>query len=143
MNLTVNLYLILELIPVLIGLLCMILAFLPDRRLSGLKQPVFTDGEVVSYVTQKIYRHHSEIEMFAPVVKYSVEHQERTAVSQHFVPEWQYPWKRGDKIRICYSKTNPAQFRICQDSKAQWRRMALCTFGIGTIFAEIVLLLQY
>ncbi|MDE5769706.1 MAG: DUF3592 domain-containing protein [Oscillospiraceae bacterium] len=140
MNFNINF--ILELIPVLIGLLCVILAFLPERH-PGMKQLVFTDGEVISRVTQKIYRHHSEIEMFAPVVKYDTEHGERIVTSQHFVPEWQYPWKRGDKIRICYSKINPDRFRICQDSKTQWRRMMLCTFGIGTILAEIVLLLQY
>lgn len=136
-----NLVLILELFPFLVGLSCVILAFVP--RHSGLKQPVFTDGEVVSHVTQKIYRNHSETEMFAPVVKYNTEQGEHTAVSQHFVPEWQYAWKRGDQIRICYSRVSPDQFRICQDGKAQWRRIVLCTIGIGTILAEIMLLLQY
>lgn len=140
--LNLNLYVVLELIPVLVGLLCVVIAFLPERH-AGLREPVFTDGEVISRVTQKIYRNHSEVEMFAPVVRYTSESGELTATSQHFVPEWQYPWKRGDQIRICYSRSHPEQFRICQDSKTQWRRIALCTFGIGTILAEIVLLLQY
>lgn len=137
-----SLVFVLKLLPVLIAGVCIVFACLPERYRT-ISQPVITDGEVVSQVTQRIYRHHNEIQTIAPVVRYMTAQGERTATSRQFVPEWQYRWKQGDSIRICYSKLQPDVFQICQDSKTEWRKFILLTIGIGTLIAYTVLGVQY
>ena len=134
--------LVLKLLPILIAGICILLSCLPEWH-KNIKKPVITDGEIISQVTQRIYRNRSEIETTAPVVRYMTEQGEQIATSQQFFPEWQYSWKQGDKIRICYSKLQPNVFQICQDSKTQWRKIILLTIGIGSLIAYAVLWIKY
>ncbi|MDE6004206.1 MAG: hypothetical protein K2G88_02335 [Oscillospiraceae bacterium] len=137
-----NLILILKLLPVLIAGICILLACLP-KRYKNIAKPVITEAEIISQVTQKIYHNHSEIETIAPVVRYMTEQGEQVATSRQFFPEWQYYWKQGDKIKICYSKLQPSIFQICQDSKTQCKKLILLTIGIGILLAYAVLWVQY
>lgn len=134
--------LILKLLPILVAGICILLACLPKQH-RNIKQPVIIEGEIISQVTQKIYRNHSEIETIAPVVRYMTEQGEQIATSRQFFPEWQYDWKQGDNIRICYSKLQPDIFQICQDSKSEWKKLILLTIGIGTLIAYAVLWVEY
>ncbi|MDE7094478.1 MAG: hypothetical protein K2O52_06175, partial [Oscillospiraceae bacterium] len=86
--------LILKLLPILIAGICILLACLPEQH-RNIKKPVITEGEIISQVTQRIYRNHSEIETIAPVVRYMTEQGEQIATSRQFFPEWQYYWKQG------------------------------------------------
>ena len=131
-----------RILPVLIGMLCIVTALLPERY-REIRNPVITEGEVISIVTQRIYRNHSEIHALAPMVRYQTEHGEIKAASRQFVPDWQFVYKTGDKVRICYEKSQPDKFRICHDNAWQFRRTLCLTVGIGILTAYAVLQIQY
>lgn len=131
----------LEGLPVLIGLVCIVLAFVPVRR-GRIPHPCYTEGIIAGRRSQRMYRHHNEAELFAPVVRYSTPQGEITAVSRTYLPEWQYGFRTGDTVKICYHAQQPDVFIICSDSSG-WRRGVLLTIGLGTILAYGVLWLQY
>lgn len=133
--------LLLELLPVLIALACIAAAFVPVRR-SRISHPCYTKGIVVAHRTQRMYKHRSETEAFAPVVRYNTPKGEITAASRVYVPEWQYRHKIGDQVQICYHAQQPDIFQICRDG-GEWRRGVLLTLGIGTLLAYGVLWIQY
>lgn len=128
-------------IPVLIGIGCIIAAFIPVRK-GRISHPVYTIGTVVGKRTQTVWRNRSETQTFAPVVRYETPGGEITAASRNYLPEWQYERRTGDRVRICYDRTQPDLFCLCDESST-WRRTALLTFGIGVIAAYAVLWLQY
>ncbi len=131
---------LLRLLPVLIGLLCIIAAFVPGRR-NRVAHPCDTWGIVVGCRTQPVYQHRGEAQAFAPVVRYTTDKGEITAVSRHYVPEWQYGYRTGDRVKIRYDTQQPDVFCIC--GSGRWRRGMLMTVGIGTILAYGVLWVQY
>lgn len=130
-----------ELLPVMIGLVCIAAAFFPVRS-GKVAHPCYTEGTVVAYRSQRMYRHHSETEALAPVVRYTTPDGEITAVSRHYVPEWQYRHQSGDRVKVCYNAQQPDVFRICGDG-GEWRKGVLLTVGIGTLLSYGVLWIQY
>ena len=134
--------LILKLFPVLIGVIGIIIAWIPERD-KRVKTPVLAEGEIIGHVTQKMFRKHSEIISYAPVVRYETEQGEVTATAGVFVPEWQYRYRAGDKITICYEKTNPQIFGIRKGSRFEIRKLVCMTVGIGILTAYAVLWIQY
>lgn len=131
----------LYLLPVLAALLCIVLAFFPVRH-ENVHHPGYADGVIIGCRTQTVTSHRTETKAFAPVVQYTVQDREITAAARDYVPEWQYAYRVGDKVRICYSTQQPDLFRICRKSGA-WRRGILLTAGIGTLLAYGVLMVQY
>lgn len=127
--------LFLKLLPVMVSLLCIMLAFLPER--SGIARPAYAEGVVISSVVQRIWRHHSEIQALAPVVTFTGGGREISAAAKRFVPEWQYTFHTGDKVRICYDREYPERFRVCGGNS--FRRAVLLTLGIGTLAAYGIL----
>lgn len=133
--------LFLEILPVLIGLVCIVLAFVPVRR-GRVSHPCYTEGTITGHRSQRVYRHNNEAELFAPVVRFTTPKGEITAASRTYVPEWQFGYRTGDKVKICYNAQQPDLFIICSENNA-WRRGVLLTIGLGTILAYGVLWLQY
>ena len=128
-------------LPVLIGVCCIGAAFIPVRK-GRIAHPVYTVGTVVGSRRQTVWRNRSETESLAPVVRFETASGEITAVSRYYLPEWQYRRKTGDKVKICYDRTQPDVFCLCDESST-WHRTALLTFGIGTLAAYGVLWEQY
>ena len=133
---------LLKLLPVLIGIICIIIAWIPEHDKS-IKTPVVTQAEVIDCVTQKMFRKQGEIISYAPVVRYQTEQGEFTATARVFVPEWQYRYRTGEKITICYEKTNPYIFGIRNGSRFEVRKLLCMTAGIGILTAYAVLWIQY
>lgn len=132
------------LLPVLFAFCCFLAAWWQRRsRKGGIRHPVYTDAVIVSKVTQTGYRHHSTVEQSAPVVRYMTDVGERTSVYRYYVPEWQYSYRTGETVQICYDRDNPLIFHICREQRNMWiSNLLLCT-GVGTLLAYAVLLLQY
>ncbi|MBQ9695979.1 MAG: DUF3592 domain-containing protein [Oscillospiraceae bacterium] len=130
-----------RLAPVLIAAVCIVLALLPDGH-RGIAHPAYTMGTVVRTATQHVWSHHSETTACAPVIRFEAQGRRYELTSRHFVPEWQYRHRMGDKVRICYNARQPEQFRICRDG-GEWRRGALLIAGIGTLAAYAVILWMY
>ncbi len=134
--------LFLKLLPILTGILCIIIAVLPERH-RNFRNPVFTEGEVIGSVTQKVFQKHSEAFSFAPVVRYQTGQGEQKATARIFVPEWQYHYRTGDKITVCYEKAQPQIFEIHNGSRYEFRKTLCLTAGIGILTAYAVLYIQY
>ncbi|MBE6877529.1 MAG: DUF3592 domain-containing protein [Ruminococcus sp.] len=134
--------LFLKLLPVLIGISCIIIGWIPECHRT-IRNPEFTKGEIVGTVTQKIFQKHSEAFSFAPVVRYHTAQGERESTARNFVPEWQYHYRTGDKIIICYDKSNPQIFEIHNGSRYAFRKTLCMTAGIGILTACAVLWIQY
>lgn len=131
----------LYLLPVLTALLCIILAFWPVKR-EKVVNPEYTEGRIVGHRTQTVTRYRNETQAFAPIVQYLVNDREITAAAREYVPEWQYTYRTGERVRICYNLKQPDLFQICRGSST-WRRGALLTAGIGILLAYGVLWVQY
>ena len=129
------------LIPVLAAVICIIAAFVPVRK-GKIAHPVCTTGVVVGSRSQKVWKNRSETMSYAPIVRYETEAGEITAASRYYLPEWQYSRRTGDRVRICYDRTQPDVFCLCDES-SYWRKTALLTFGIGTLAAYAILWVQY
>lgn len=132
---------LLLLIPVLAAVICIIAAFVPVRK-GNIAHPVCTTGIVVGSRSQKVYQHRSETMSYAPIVRYETEQGEITAASRYYLPEWQYSRRTGDRVRICYDRTQPDVFCLCDES-SHWKKAVLLTFGIGTLAAYAILWVQY
>jgi hypothetical protein len=128
-------------LPVLISVCCIAAGFIPVRK-GKVAHPVYTVGTVVGSRSQKVWKNRSETESLAPIVRYQTEAGEITAASRHYLPEWQYGRHIGDSVKLCYDKTQPDVFCLCDES-SPWRRTALLTFGIGTLAAYGILWIQY
>lgn len=131
----------LEAVPIVIALICIGLAYLPEHR-KKVKNPVYTDGEIIGKNVQRIQRNKAELEAFAPICRYKAGEREITATSREFRPDWQYSYLNGQRVKICYDKQQPEIFEICGNG-SEWRKGVLLTVGIGTLVAYIVLILQY
>ncbi len=131
----------LYLLPVLTALICIILAFLPVKR-ERVSHPDYTYGVIIGHRTQMVNRYRSETMTFSPIVRYTVNDREITAAARKYVPEWQYEYRVGDRVRICYNTQQPDLFQLCQKSST-WRKGVLLTVGIGTLLAYGVLWVQY
>ncbi|MCR5718061.1 MAG: DUF3592 domain-containing protein [Oscillospiraceae bacterium] len=128
-------------LPVILAVCSIAAAFLPVRK-GKIAHPVYTVGTVVGTRRQQVWRNRSETESLAPVVRYETESGEITAASRHYVPEWQYARHTGDQVKLCYDRTQPDVFALC-DEGAYWRKTVLLTFGIGTLAAYGILWGQY
>ena len=128
-------------LPVLIAAGCIAAALIPVRE-GNIAHPAYTVGTVVGNRSQKVWKNRSETESFAPVVRYETEKGEITAASRYYLPEWQYRRRIGDTVKICYDRTQPDVFCLCDESST-WRKTALLTFGIGTLAAYGILWGQY
>lgn len=124
-------------LPVILAAGCILFAFLPVRK-GKIAHPVYTVGIVVGSRSQRVWTNRSETESFAPVLRYETEQGEITAVSRYYVPEWQYHRRAGDQVKLCYDRTQPDVFILCDESN-YWRKTALLTFGIGTLAAYGIL----
>ncbi len=133
---------ILEFLPVIAGILCIAAAWIPERH-KAIREPVITDGEVVGSASQKVFQKHSEAFLFAPVVRYHTPQGEQKSTARNFVPEWQYAYRIGDVISICYEKSRPDLFEIRNGSRYQFRKTLCLTAGIGILAAYAVLRIQY
>ena len=131
----------LYLLPVLVALICIVLAFLPVKR-EKVSHPGYTDGVIIGHRTQMVTSHRTETKAFAPVVQYTVQGREITAAARNYVPEWKYTYRVGDKVRICYHTKQPDLFQLCPKNST-WRKGILLTVGIGTLLAYGVLMVQY
>ena len=129
----------LKLLPFVLSLFCVVLAFLPER--GGIARPAYAEGVVISSAVQRIWRHHSEIQALAPVVTFTAGKREISAAARQFVPEWQYAFHTGDRVRICYDRAHPERFRVCGGNS--FRRTVLLTLGIGTLAAYGILWVQF
>jgi len=134
--------LFLKILPVIIGILCIIIAWIPDQD-RRIRNPVFTDAEIIGSVMQKRYQKQNETIVYAPVVRYQTGQGEQTATAGYFVPEWQYRYHKGDKIQICYEKSQPDIFTIRNGSRYEIRKILCLTTGISILTAYAVLYLQY
>lgn len=132
---------LLLLLPVLAAVGCIIAAFIPVRK-GRIAHPVCTMGTVVGKRTQRVYRNHSETEAYAPVVRYETTQGEIVSASRYYLPDWQYHRRTGDRVKVCYDRTQPDLFCLCDES-SHWRKITLLTFGIGTLVAYAVLWVQY
>ncbi|MCR4647245.1 MAG: DUF3592 domain-containing protein [Oscillospiraceae bacterium] len=130
---------LIRLVPAVIAVLCIILAFVPGRR-GKIDHPAAAQGEVVGTRTQKIYRHGNEILAFAPVVRYQTPGGEITSASRNYVPEWQYNYHLGDAVDITYNTQQPDLFVMNPDTHL--RKCILLTIGIGTLIAGAALWVQ-
>ena len=128
-----------ELLPVAVGLLCIAAAFLPGR--DPIRHPVYTEGEIVGQASQTVWQQHAKTDALAPVVRFSTPQGEITATARRFVPEWQYRFHRGERVKICYDAKQPDMFRVC--GGVPLRRYLLLTAGIGTLIAYGVLWEQF
>lgn len=133
-----------QLLPVLVSL-CLAAAAILLRCTNkrGIKHPVYTDAIVVSKVTQMGYHNHSTVELSAPVVRYRTEQGERTAIYRRYVPDWQYRYRNGETIRICYEKNNHGKFQICHDQGNRWKSDLLFSVAGMILVAYVVLWIQY
>ena len=134
--------LLLEFLPVLIGIFCIIIGWIPERH-GAIRNPEFTQGEIIGTVTQKVFQKHSEALSFAPVVRYQTAQGGQKATARNFVPEWQYHYRTGDKITVCYDKNNPQIFEIHNGSRYAFRKTICMTAGIGILTAYVILRMQY
>ncbi len=133
-----------ELIPVVAALLCFAAALgIHLNQKKGIRHPIYTEATIVGEVTQTHYHNRSEVMVIAPKVRYMTEQGEQLAASRHFMPEWQYRYHRGDKIRICYQRENPGLFRICRTNGEEWCRNGFLVAGVGILLAYAVLRMQY
>ncbi len=133
-----------EMIPIAASLLCFAAAAVVHASKSrGVRHPVYTEATVVDTVRQVQYRNRTEIERFAPRIRYMTEQGEQTVTSQHYMPEWQYRYQKGDIINICYQKDNPGRFQICRTVHQELCRNLFLIVGVGIIVAYAVLRLQY
>lgn len=133
-----------ELIPIAAAVLCFAAAlWLRVSRSRGIRNPVYTEGVVIGAVTQTHCRNRSMVTTMAPKIRYMTEQGERVATSRHFVPEWQYRYLQGEKIKICYQKENPGLFRICRNTSQDWFQIILLAAGAGILLAYAVLWVQY
>ena len=133
--------LLLRIMPILIALICIGLAYLPKSHKS-IRNPVYTDAIIVGKNAQRIQRNRTETEAFAPVCRYIAGGREITATSREYLPDWQYSYLNGQQVKICYDEQQPDLFQICGNI-SEWRKAVLLTIGIGTLLAYFVLLLQY
>ncbi len=118
----------------------MIAAFLPEK-LHAVKEPIYTEGEVVGKVCQMQTR--QNVPCFAPVVRYQTENGECTSTARILIPEWQYDYQNGDKIKIYYEKTCPSVFGIVNSSTRKYRKIFCLTAGISILIAYGVILVIY
>ncbi|MBR3628867.1 MAG: DUF3592 domain-containing protein [Oscillospiraceae bacterium] len=132
---------LIRLVPAVMALVCIVLAFVPVRR-GRIAHPVTAKATVTGSRTQMIHRNGSEVTAYAPVVRYETASGEITAASREYVPEWQYRYHPGDALEIVYDRQQPDLF-VLKDTGGVWRRTALLTAGIGTLIAGAVLWLQY
>ena len=133
--------LLLQIMPILIAVICIGLAYLPTSRKS-IRNPAYTDGIIVGKNAQRIQRSRTETEAFAPICRYTAGGREITATSREYLPDWQYNYLNGQQVKICYDEHQPDLFQIC-GNKSEWRKAIFLTAGIGTLLADLVLLLQY
>ncbi len=131
----------LRILPILIALVCIGLAFLPERHRT-IKNPIYTEGVIIGKNAQRIQQGRTETEAFAPICRYTVGDKEITATSRDFVPDWQYRYLNGQQVKICCNQHQPDIFQIC-GNHSEWKRGILLTFGIATLLAYGVLLWQY
>ncbi|MBR0485135.1 MAG: DUF3592 domain-containing protein [Oscillospiraceae bacterium] len=134
--------LFLSLLPVLIGGGCIVIGCLPEHH-RNIRNPEFTEGEIVGTVTQKLFQKHSETLSFAPVVQYQTVQGGQKASARNFVPEWQYHYRTGDKITVCYDRNHPELFEIHNGNGYAFRKILCITAGIGILTAYAVLCIQY
>ncbi len=135
---------LIRMLPVLFALGCFIAGiFVRKGSRRGIRHPVYTQAVVVSKVSQTGYRHHAIVEQSAPVVRYRTESGEITSTCRNYVPEWQYTYRIGEQISICYDKENQTLFRICRNQGNIWYSSLLLVTGAGTLLAYAALLLQY
>ncbi len=133
-----------KLMPLLLAAGCIAAGLLQKvQHRSRLRCPVYTEAVVVSCVRQQMYRQRAVVETLAPVVSYTTPQGEQSAASRRFVPEWQYRYRTGEKVRICYEKTQPGLIEICDDSSSTLRRDVLLALGFGILLAYAVLWIQY
>lgn len=131
---------LIRLVPAVIAVICIILAFVPGRR-GKIAHPAHAAGTVVGSRTQMIYRNGNEVTAYAPVVRYQTEKGEITAASREYVPEWQYGYRNGDKTEVIYDTQQPDLFVLKPDGSR--RKTILLTVGIGTLIAGAALWIQY
>jgi hypothetical protein len=132
-----------ELLPLLFAAGCIAAACMQGKfRYFRIRHPVYTQGEIVGCAVQKAYRCRSEAELVAPIIRYTTEQGEQSLVYRHFVPEWQYRYRNGESVKICYDRVHPEIFHICSD-KSSLCRWFLLALGICTLFAYAVLWVQY
>lgn len=131
-------------LPVIFAVCCVLAAlWLRRKRRGSIRHPVYTEAVVVSKVTQTGYRHRSMVEQSAPVVQYMTEKGQQTVTCRNYVPEWQYSYRMGDRIQICYEKDRPGIIQICNNRNDVLLSDLLIVIGIGTLVAYAVLWLQY
>ena len=128
-----------SLLPLAAAAVCIVLAFLPLHR--AIRRPVKTEAVVVRRAEQRIWRSGSEIVAYAPVIRYRTRTGERTVTLRRFVPEWQYRYRTGEQIKVCYSAEREED--VCILEQGGWRQGVLLTLGIGTAIAWIVLHVMY
>lgn len=132
------------LLPVMVSVLCIISAFLlPVFHRRKLKKPISVCAKVVSESVQRVYKNRSEVLSVAPVLEFETPDGLVRAVSHSFVPEWQYRYRRGEKVWICYDGMDTSKFYICHDRNTEWQKTALLTAGGGILFAYGVLWMKY
>lgn len=102
-------------LPVLIAVCCIAAAFIPVRK-GRVAHPVYTTGTVVGSRRQTVWKNRSETESLAPVVRFETASGEITAASRYYLPEWQYRRQIGDKVKLCYDRTQPDVFCLCDES---------------------------
>ena len=135
-------FIFIKILPVLVAVILILMAVLPERH-RNFKSPVLTDGEIISSVSQRIMQKQHETLAFAPIVRYQTEQGEHTGTARLFVPEWQYHYHIGEKIRICYEKTQPEYFEIHHGSQYEIRKLFCLTGGCGILLADLILWLLY
>ena len=135
---------VIRLLPVFFAVCCFLAAILLRReKRGGIRHPVPAQAVVISSVRQMEVHHNAPVERIAPVVRYMTDCGEITAASQKFLPEWQYTYRTGEQIPICYEKEQPSNFRICCTQGDVWISNFLLVIGAGTLLAYAVLYLQY
>lgn len=135
---------VIRILPVVFAFCCIAGAlYLRFSRRCGIRNPKYTQATVVSRIKQVSYRHGSAVEQYAPVMRYMTEQGEQTAPARSFVPDWQFRYREGEQVEICYDEKHPGIFQICRSSGREVRSMLLFAVGITTLLAYAVLWVQY
>lgn len=128
--------------PVVLAVLCILTALLPTPHLR-IRRRRYTMARVTGCAVQQVHRRGSgTMRAMAPRLQFRTDAGEVQAVSRQFLPEWQYSYRTGEEIRICYDAGNPA---LCEPAQHRHslRRPVCLSLGIGTLAAYAALLLQY
>ncbi|MBQ8928689.1 MAG: hypothetical protein IJ055_10520 [Oscillospiraceae bacterium] len=128
--------------PVIVSVLCIVLGLVPELH-PQIRHRRYVRARVTGSAVQRVHRRGSgEMRALAPRLRFETDEGPVDAVSRRFLPEWQYSYRTGEEIRICYDARNPSLCEPVRHRHSLRRPVCLCV-GIGTLIAYTALAVQY